>query len=46
MTCKELPWRMGVFAGGEPLQDDPALEEGYCQAVLSRLRFRKVCYRP
>ena len=26
----------------EPLQDDPALEEGYCDAILCRLRFRKV----
>lgn len=26
----------------EPLQDDPALEEGYCHAILCRLRFRKV----
>lgn len=26
----------------EPLQEDPTLEEGYCQAVLCRLRFRKV----
>jgi hypothetical protein len=28
----------------EPLQDDPALEGGYCQAVLCRLRFRKALY--
>ncbi|MCO5585629.1 hypothetical protein L7F22_039564 [Adiantum nelumboides] len=28
----------------EPLQDDPTLEEGYCQAVLCRLRFRKAFY--
>eukprot|EP00250_Pteridium_aquilinum_P007829 c17472_g1_i1 orf=715-2403(-) len=28
----------------EPLQEDPSLEEGYCQAVLCRLRFRKAFY--
>lgn len=28
----------------EPLQEDPNLEEGYCQAVLSRVRFRKAFY--
>lgn len=28
----------------EPLQEDPTLEEGYCQAVLCRLRFRKAFY--
>uniref|UniRef100_A0A7I4CUE3 N-alpha-acetyltransferase 35, NatC auxiliary subunit n=1 Tax=Physcomitrium patens TaxID=3218 RepID=A0A7I4CUE3_PHYPA len=28
----------------EPLQDDPALEEGYCHAILCRLRFRKALY--
>jgi hypothetical protein len=29
----------------ECLQDDPALEEGYCQAILCRLRFRKAFFR-
>ncbi|KAH7427804.1 hypothetical protein KP509_10G060700 [Ceratopteris richardii] len=28
----------------EPLQEDPALEEGYCRAILCRLRFRKAFY--
>ncbi|KAG0578924.1 hypothetical protein M758_4G058200 [Ceratodon purpureus] len=32
------------FEDAEPLQDDPALEEGYCLAVLCRLRFRKALY--
>lgn len=26
----------------EPLQTNPDLEEGYCKALLCRLRFRKV----
>lgn len=26
----------------EPLQNNPDLEEGYCKALLCRLRFRKV----
>jgi hypothetical protein len=28
----------------EPLQDDPALEEDSCEALLCRLRFRKALY--
>lgn len=32
------------FADAEPLQEDPALEESYCQAVLCRIRFRKVLF--
>lgn len=28
----------------QPLQEDPALEDGYCQAVLCRLRFQKAFY--
>ncbi|CAM6083048.1 unnamed protein product [Calypogeia fissa] len=28
----------------EPLQDDPALEEDFCEAILCRLRFRKALY--
>lgn len=26
----------------EPIQTNPELEEGYCRALLCRLRFRKV----
>lgn len=29
----------------ETLQDNPDLEEGYCQSLLGRLRFRKVLYQ-
>ncbi|KAK4759936.1 hypothetical protein SAY87_023067 [Trapa incisa] len=28
----------------EPLQNNPALEDGYCRAILERLRFRKHFY--
>lgn len=31
-----------LVADVEPLQSDPTLEEGYCKALLCRLRFRKV----
>lgn len=31
-----------LVADIEPLQNNPDLEEGYCKALLCRLRFRKV----
>lgn len=31
-----------ITAEFESLQDNPELEEGYCRALLCRLRFRKV----
>lgn len=36
-----LTW-LDIYADIEPLQTNPDLEEGYCTAVLCRLRFRKV----
>lgn len=33
---------LDIYADIEPLQTNPDLEEGYCTAVLCRLRFRKV----
>lgn len=38
----KFPHRVDIDADIEPLQTNPDLEEGYCTAVLCRLRFRKV----
>ncbi|KAH8968898.1 hypothetical protein BDL97_02G006600 [Sphagnum fallax] len=49
---RQLRFTKGTASGkrkggqdAECLQDDPALEEGYCQAILCRLRFRKAFFR-
>lgn len=43
-ACKNSVTRKKMAEDYEPLQPDPELEEGYCKAVLSRLRFRKSIY--
>eukprot|EP00249_Psilotum_nudum_P007405 c20534_g1_i1 orf=134-1501(+) len=42
--CKGVIAKKKVAEEIESLQEDPTLEEGYCQAILSRLRFRKALY--
>lgn len=45
-TCKgQIPYLLMCYlfdADIEPLQNNPDLEEGFCKALLCRLRFRKV----
>lgn len=43
-ACKAPSHKKKVSEDIEPLQTNPDLEEGYCKAVLSRLRFRKHFY--
>lgn len=43
-ACKNSVTRKKMADDYESLQPDPDLEEGYCKAVLSRLRFRKSFY--
>ncbi|GLU09637.1 hypothetical protein SLE2022_264860 [Rubroshorea leprosula] len=43
-ACKAIPSKRRVVEDLEPLQSDPNLEEGYCKALLCRLRFRKHFY--
>ncbi|KAI4380470.1 hypothetical protein MLD38_006656 [Melastoma candidum] len=43
-ACKASPSGRKVIDDFEPLQNDVALEEGYCRAILCRLRFRKHFY--
>lgn len=40
-ACKAPSTKKRVLEDIEPLQANPDLEEGYCKAVLCRLRFRK-----
>ncbi|XP_031483391.1 uncharacterized protein LOC116252912 isoform X2 [Nymphaea colorata] len=40
-ACKALLSKKKAIEDVEPLQANPDLEEGYCRAVLCRLRFRK-----
>ncbi|KAF3774672.1 N-alpha-acetyltransferase 35 NatC auxiliary subunit [Nymphaea thermarum] len=40
-ACKALLSKKKTIEDVEPLQANPDLEEGYCRAVLCRLRFRK-----
>ncbi|XP_031382866.1 N-alpha-acetyltransferase 35, NatC auxiliary subunit isoform X1 [Punica granatum] len=43
-ACRALSARRKVLEDIEPLQNNPMLEEGYCRAILARLRFRKHFY--
>ncbi|KAF8013908.1 hypothetical protein BT93_I1691 [Corymbia citriodora subsp. variegata] len=43
-ACKAPLLGRKVIEDLEPLQNNPALEEGYCKAILCRLRFRKHFY--
>ncbi|KAL5729638.1 hypothetical protein ACHQM5_002562 [Ranunculus cassubicifolius] len=43
-ACKAQSSKKRVFEDIEPLQTNPDLEEGYCKALLCRLRFRKHFY--
>ncbi|KAL3745262.1 hypothetical protein ACJRO7_014383 [Eucalyptus globulus] len=43
-ACKAPSSGRKVIEDLEPLQNNPALEEGYCKAILCRLRFRKHFY--
>ncbi|XP_057868332.2 uncharacterized protein LOC131075505 isoform X2 [Cryptomeria japonica] len=43
-ACKNSVAKKKLTEDFEPLQSDPELEEGYCKAVLCRLRFRKAFY--
>lgn len=43
-ACKAMPAKKQVIEDLEPLQSDPNQEEGYCKALLCRLRFRKHFY--
>ncbi|KAL5985708.1 hypothetical protein ACLOJK_027695 [Asimina triloba] len=40
-ACKAPACKKKVLEDIEPLQNNPDLEEGYCKALLCRLRFRK-----
>lgn len=43
VMTKYFVWFIRYFGADlEPLQSDPNLEGGYCEALLCRLRFRKV----
>ncbi|XP_052181760.1 uncharacterized protein LOC127794578 isoform X3 [Diospyros lotus] len=41
-ACKAQSLKKRVVEDIEPLQTNPDLEEGYCKALLCRIRFRKV----
>nr|XP_034918787.1 N-alpha-acetyltransferase 35, NatC auxiliary subunit-like isoform X2 [Populus alba] len=41
-ACKALPSKRKPLEDIEPLQNNFELEEGYCKALLCRLRFRKL----
>ncbi|XP_061350749.1 uncharacterized protein LOC133295882 isoform X2 [Gastrolobium bilobum] len=43
-ACKASSSKRRVSEDVEPLQNNPDLEEGYCKALLCRLRFRKHFY--
>ncbi|KAJ0984762.1 hypothetical protein J5N97_003118 [Dioscorea zingiberensis] len=43
-ACKALSYKKKVLEDVEPLQANADLEEGYCRALLCRLRFRKHFY--
>ncbi|XP_070018687.1 uncharacterized protein LOC107759030 [Nicotiana tabacum] len=43
-ACKSTLSRKRVTEDIEPLQNNPDLEEGFCKALLCRLRFRKHLY--
>ncbi|OIT29657.1 hypothetical protein A4A49_17649 [Nicotiana attenuata] len=43
-ACKATLSKKRVTEDIEPLQNNPDLEEGYCKALLCRLRFRKHLY--
>ncbi|KAG4977162.1 hypothetical protein JHK86_036636 [Glycine max] len=43
-ACKVSSSKRRVSEDIEPLQNNPDLEEGYCKALLCRLRFRKHFY--
>ncbi|KAK9141756.1 hypothetical protein Syun_011156 [Stephania yunnanensis] len=43
-ACKAQSSKKRVSEDTEPLQTNPNLEEGYCKALLSRIRFRKHFY--
>ncbi|CAJ1944642.1 unnamed protein product [Sphenostylis stenocarpa] len=43
-SCKASLSKRRVSEDIEPLQNNPDLEEGYCKALLCRLRFRKHFY--
>ncbi|KAL3532292.1 hypothetical protein ACH5RR_005813 [Cinchona calisaya] len=43
-ACKAPSTKRRVLEDIEPLQTNPDLEEGFCKAVLCRLRFRKHFY--
>nr|XP_029146177.1 N-alpha-acetyltransferase 35, NatC auxiliary subunit isoform X2 [Arachis hypogaea] len=43
-ACKASSSKKRVSEDIEPLQNNPDLEEGYCKALLCRLRFRKHFY--
>ncbi|KAF6145444.1 hypothetical protein GIB67_032567 [Kingdonia uniflora] len=43
-ACKATLSKKGVSEDIKPLQTDLALEEGYCKALLCRIRFRKHFY--
>ncbi|XP_027330807.1 N-alpha-acetyltransferase 35, NatC auxiliary subunit isoform X3 [Abrus precatorius] len=43
-ACKASSSKRRVLEDIEPLQNNPDLEEGYCKALLCRLRFRKHFY--
>ncbi|KAK9102058.1 hypothetical protein Sjap_019312 [Stephania japonica] len=43
-ACKAQSSKKRVSEDTEPLQTNPDLEEGYCKALLSRIRFRKHFY--
>ncbi|RHN63998.1 putative NatC N(alpha)-terminal acetyltransferase, Mak10 subunit [Medicago truncatula] len=43
-ACKTTSSKRRVSEDIEPLQNNPDLEEGYCRALLCRLRFRKHFY--
>ncbi|KAL2929765.1 N-alpha-acetyltransferase 35 NatC auxiliary subunit [Bienertia sinuspersici] len=43
-ACKSPSAKKSVVEDQEPLQTNPDLEEGFCQALLCRLRFRKHYY--
>ncbi|KAK7330055.1 hypothetical protein VNO77_24240 [Canavalia gladiata] len=43
-ACKASSSKRRVSEDIEPLQNNPDLEEGYCKALLCRLRFRKHFY--
>ncbi|KAH7688507.1 N-alpha-acetyltransferase 35 NatC auxiliary subunit protein [Dioscorea alata] len=43
-ACKALNYKKKVLEDIDPLQANPDLEDGYCRALLCRIRFRKHFY--